>query len=58
MLTADALAEDDIVHPGRGEQANKLYREHADMKVRRFEPEHKPKDGPHREVRRAAIGPL
>jgi hemerythrin superfamily protein len=52
MLTAHALAEEDIVYPllhedaRRPEQANELYREHADIKVRLFELEHKPKDNP------------
>lgn len=52
MLTAHALAEEDIVYPmlhddaQRHEQAKKLYREHADMKLRLFELEHKPKDDP------------
>lgn len=52
MLTAHALAEEDIVYPmlhddaGRAEQAKKLYREHADMKLRLFELEHKAKDDP------------
>ena len=52
MLTAHALAEEDIVYPmlhddaHRQEQAKKLYREHADMKLRLFELEHKAKDDP------------
>lgn len=52
MLTAHALAEEDIVYPmlhddaQRREQAKKLYREHADMKLRLFELEHKAKDDP------------
>ena len=52
MLTAHALAEEDIVYPmlhddaQRREQAKKLYREHAEMKVRLFELEHKAKDDP------------
>jgi hemerythrin superfamily protein len=52
MLTAHALAEEDIVYPmlrddaHRGEQAIKLYREHAEMKIRLFELEHKAKDDP------------
>ena len=52
MLTAHALAEEDIVYPmliddaHRREQANKLYREHADLKVRLFELEHKAKNDP------------
>jgi hemerythrin superfamily protein len=50
MLTAHALAEEDIVYPmllkdaKRPEEAKELYREHADMKVRLFELEHKAKD--------------
>jgi hemerythrin superfamily protein len=52
MLTAHALAEEDIVYPmlhddaHRREQAKKLYREHAEVKVRLFELEHKAKDDP------------
>lgn len=52
MLTAHALAEEDIVYPmlhddaQRQEQAKKLYREHADMKLRLFELEHKAKGDP------------
>lgn len=52
MLTAHALAEEDIVYPmlhddaQRREQAKKLYREHAEVKVRLFELEHKAKDDP------------
>jgi hemerythrin superfamily protein len=52
MLTAHALAEEDIVYPmlhddaQRQEQAKKLYSEHAAMKVRLFELEHKAKDDP------------
>lgn len=52
MLTAHALAEEDIIYPmlhddaHRAEEAKKLYREHADMKVRLFELEHKAKDDP------------
>ena len=52
MLTAHALAEEDIVYPmlhddaHRAEEAKKLYREHADMKVRLFELEHMAKDDP------------
>jgi hemerythrin superfamily protein len=52
MLTAHTLAEEDIVYPmlhddaHRAEEAKKLYREHADMKVRLFELEHKAKDDP------------
>jgi hemerythrin superfamily protein len=52
MLTAHALAEEDIIYPmlhddaHRAEEAKKLYREHADIKVRLFELEHKAKDDP------------
>ena len=52
MLTAHALAEEDIVYPmlredaHRPEEASRLYREHADMKVRLFELEHKSKGDP------------
>ncbi|HTV90894.1 MAG TPA: hemerythrin domain-containing protein [Stellaceae bacterium] len=52
MLTAHALAEEDIVYPmlhddaQRRDEAKKLYREHADIKLRLFELEHKPKDDP------------
>ncbi len=52
MLTAHALAEEDIIYPmlhddaQRKEQAKELYREHADMKIRLFELEHKAKDDP------------
>ena len=52
MLTEHALAEEDIVYPmlhddaRRGAQAKKLYREHAEVKVRLFELEHKAKDDP------------
>lgn len=52
MLTAHALAEEDIVYPmlcddaHRREQANKLYRDHAEVKVKLFELEHKAKDDP------------
>jgi hemerythrin superfamily protein len=52
MLTAHALAEEDIVYPmlhddaHRRDEAKKLYREHADVKVRLFELEHKAKDDP------------
>jgi hemerythrin superfamily protein len=52
MLTAHALAEEDIIYPmlcddaGRSEQARKLYRDHAEIKVRLFELEHKAKDDP------------
>jgi len=52
MLTAHALAEEDIIYPmirddaHRPEQAVKLYRDHAEVKVKLFELEHKAKDGP------------
>jgi hemerythrin superfamily protein len=52
MLTAHALAEEDIVYPmlhddaGRQEQAKKLYRDHAEVKVKLFELEHKAKNDP------------
>jgi hemerythrin superfamily protein len=52
MLSAHALAEEDIVYPmlcddaHRREQASRLYREHADLKIRLFELEHKAKDDP------------
>ena len=52
MLTAHALAEEDIVYPmlhddaHRAEEARKLYREHADIKVRLFELEHRANDDP------------
>jgi hemerythrin superfamily protein len=52
MLTAHALAEEDIVYPmlhddaHRQDEAKKLYREHAEVKVRLFELEHKAKDDP------------
>jgi hemerythrin superfamily protein len=52
MLTAHALAEEDIIYPmlrddaERKEMATHLYREHADMKVRLFELEHRAKDDP------------
>jgi len=52
MLTAHALAEEDIVYPmlhddaQRKEQAKKLYSEHAMVKVKLFELEHKAKDDP------------
>jgi hemerythrin superfamily protein len=52
MLTAHALAEEDIVYPmlhddaQRREQSKRLYREHAEVKVRLFELEHKAKDDP------------
>jgi hemerythrin superfamily protein len=50
MLTAHALAEEDIIYPmlhddaHRAEQAIQLYREHADMKIRLFELEQAAKD--------------
>ena len=52
MLTAHALAEEDIVYPmlhddaHRAEQAKKLYSDHAAVKVKLFELEHKAKDDP------------
>jgi hemerythrin superfamily protein len=52
MLTAHALAEEDVIYPmlhddaQRPEQAKQLYREHADIKIRLFELEHKAKDDP------------
>jgi len=52
MLTAHALAEEDIVYPmlhddaHRHEQAKKMYRDHAEVKVKLFELEHKAKDDP------------
>jgi hemerythrin superfamily protein len=52
MLTAHALAEEDIVYPmlhddaHRPEQAKKLYGDHAMVKVKLFELEHKAKDDP------------
>lgn len=52
MLTAHALAEEDIIYPmlrddaQRQEMASQLYREHAEMKVRLFELEHQAKDDP------------
>ena len=52
MLTAHALAEEDIIYPmlrddaHREEMASQLYRELAEMKIRRFELEHQAKDGP------------
>ncbi len=52
MLTAHALAEEDIIYPmlrddaRRVEAANQLYREHAEMKIRLFELEHQAKDDP------------
>ncbi len=52
MLTAHALAEEDIIYPmlrddaQRQEMASQLYREHAEMKVRLFELEHQAKDNP------------
>jgi hemerythrin superfamily protein len=50
MLTAHALAEEDVIYPmlhddlQRAESAGRLYREHADMKMRLFELEHNAKD--------------
>ncbi len=52
MLTAHALAEEDIIYPmlhddaQRQEMANQLYREHAEMKIRLFQLEHQAKDHP------------
>ena len=52
MLTAHALAEEDIIYPmlrddaHRREQAIKLYRDHAEVKVKLFELEHRAKDDP------------
>jgi hemerythrin superfamily protein len=52
MLSAHALAEENIVYPmlredaGHHEEATRLYREHAEMKVRLFELEHKAKGDP------------
>jgi hemerythrin superfamily protein len=52
MITAHALAEEDIVYPmlyddaHRREQALKLYRDHAEVKVKLFELEVKPKNDP------------
>ena len=52
MVTAHALAEEDIIYPmlrddaRRREQATRLYREHAEVKVKLFELEHKQKDDP------------
>ena len=52
MLTAHALAEEDIVYPmlrddaHRDEQAKKLYRDHAEVKIKLFELEHMAKDDP------------
>jgi hemerythrin superfamily protein len=49
-LTAHALAEEDVVYPllreevGAGEAADRLYREHAEMKVHLFKLEHLPLD--------------
>jgi hemerythrin superfamily protein len=50
MIAAHALAEEDIVYPmlcddaHRREQALKLYRDHAEIKVKLFELEVQPKD--------------
>lgn len=52
MLTAHTLAEEDIIYPmlrddaQREEMATKLYRDHAEMKVRLFELEHQSKNSP------------
>ena len=52
MLMAHALAEEDIIYPmlrddaHRHEQAVKLYRDHAEVKVKLFELEHRAKDDP------------
>ncbi len=52
MLAAHSLAEEDIVYPmlcddaHRREQALKLYRDHAEIKVKLFELEVKPKNDP------------
>ena len=52
MLTAHALAEEDIVYPmlhddaGRRDQAKRLYSQHAEVKLRLFELEHRAKDDP------------
>ena len=52
MLTAHALAEEDVIYPmmhdyaQRPEQAKQLYHEHAEVKIRLFELEHKAKDDP------------
>ncbi len=52
MLTAHALAEEDIVYPmlhddaGRRDQAKRLYSQHAEVKLRLFELEHKAKNDP------------
>jgi len=52
MLTAHALAEEDIIYPmlrddaHRREQAVKLYRDHAEVKIKLFELEHRAKDDP------------
>jgi hemerythrin superfamily protein len=52
MIAAHALAEEDIVYPmlcddaHRREQALKLYRDHAEIKVKLFELEVKPKKDP------------
>jgi hemerythrin superfamily protein len=49
MLTAHALAEEDIIYPmlrddaHREDMASQLYREHAEMKVHLFELEHRDK---------------
>lgn len=52
MLTAHALAEEDVIYPmlrddaQRQEMASPLYREHAEMKIRPFELERQAKDHP------------
>jgi hemerythrin superfamily protein len=52
MLAAHALAEEDVIYPmlrddaQRSEMAGRLYREHADMKIRLFELEHHAADDP------------
>lgn len=52
MIAAHALAEEDIVYPmlyddaNRREQALKLYRDHAEIKVKLFELEVQPKNDP------------
>jgi hemerythrin superfamily protein len=52
MLAAHALAEEDVIYPmlrddaQRNEMASRLYREHADIKMRLFELEHHSPDDP------------
>ena len=52
MLTAHALAEEDVVYPmlydeaERKQMANRLYREHATLKIRLYELEHMDKGDP------------